>query len=113
MPIERYYHWCFVDNWEWADGEEPRFGIVHLDYGTQERTVKPSGRMLAELAVAGRITPELHERYTVGRRYPVADENTDPNVRAGTAGSGSAGSGAIDSDSGSGSSIGSADGVVS
>ena len=97
VPIERYYHWCFVDNWEWADGEEPRFGIVHLDYGTQERTVKPSGRMLAELAVAGRITPELHERYTVGRRYPVADENTDPNVRAGTAGSG-----ATDSGSGSG-----------
>ena len=104
VPIERYYHWCFVDNWEWADGEEPRFGIVHLDYGTQERTVKPSGRMLAELAVAGRITPELHARYTVGRRYPVADENTDPNVRAGTAGSGA-------TDSGSGS--GDTDGAVS
>lgn len=92
-----------MDNWEWADGEEPQFGIVHLDYGTQERTVKPSGRMLAELAVAGRIAPELHARYTVGRRYPIADENTDPNVRAGTPGSGSdTGSGATDSGSGSG-----------
>ena len=66
--------------------------------------MKPSGRMLAELAVAGRITPELHARYTVGRRYPVADENTDPNVRAGTAGSGA-------TDSGSGS--GDTDGAVS
>ena len=82
VPIERWYHWCFVDNWEWADGEEPRFGIVHLDYETQERTMKPSGHLLAELARTGRITPELHRRYTAGRRYPVADEHTDPNVRA-------------------------------
>ncbi|WP_295628958.1 glycoside hydrolase family 1 protein [uncultured Corynebacterium sp.] len=85
VPVERYYHWCFVDNWEWADGEEPRFGIVHLDYETQERTLKPSGRMLAELAAAGRITPELHRRYATGRRYPVADAATDPTAHAGGA----------------------------
>lgn len=86
VPIERWYHWCFVDNWEWADGEEPRFGIVHLDYETQERTLKPSGRLLAELVAAGRITPDMHERYAAGRRYPVADERTDPNVRSGAQG---------------------------
>ena len=39
--------------------------------------MKPSGRLLAELARTGRITPELHRRYTTGRRYPVADEHTD------------------------------------
>ncbi|WJY99351.1 Beta-glucosidase A [Corynebacterium hansenii] len=82
LPIERWYHWCFVDNWEWADGEGPRFGIVHLDYETQERTLKPSAHLLAELARTGRITPELHGRYTAGRRYPVADERTDPTVRS-------------------------------
>ena len=86
MPIERWYHWCFVDNWEWADGEEPRFGIVHLDYETQERTLKPSGRLLAELVSAGRITPDMHERYAAGRRYPVADERTDEDVRSGAQG---------------------------
>lgn len=73
VPIERYYHWCFVDNWEWADGEEPRFGVVHLDYETQRRTLKPSARMLAELVAAGRITPALHARYTAGRRYPMSE----------------------------------------
>ena len=49
LPFERYYHWCFVDNWEWSFGEVPRFDIVHLDYETQERTIKPSARMLQEV----------------------------------------------------------------
>jgi beta-glucosidase len=53
LPFERYYHWCFVDNWEWAEGEVPRFGIVHLDYATQERTVKDSGRFLAAVIAEG------------------------------------------------------------
>lgn len=83
VPFERYYHWSFTDNWEWSDGEEPRFGAVHVNYRTQERTVKPSARMLSELAAAGRITPELYRRYTVGRRYPESGTGAGP---AGTTG---------------------------
>ncbi len=66
LPFERYYHWCFVDNWEWSFGEVPRFGIVHLDYQTQARTIKPSGRMLGDIISAGAITPEIRRRYATG-----------------------------------------------
>ncbi len=63
LPFERFYHWCFVDNWEWAEGEVPRFGIVALDYATHERTVKPSGRFYADVIAAGGVTPEIAARH--------------------------------------------------
>lgn len=74
LPFERYYHWCFVDNWEWSFGEVPRFGIVHLDFETQERTVKPSGRMLRDIIAGGAITPEIRERYDTGYTSAVGAE---------------------------------------
>lgn len=70
-PIERYYHWCFVDNWEWSEGYWPRFGVVGMVEGTGERVVKPSGRLLAELAATGRITREMWRTYAAGQSYPV------------------------------------------
>ena len=63
LPIERYYHWCFVDNWEWAEGEVPRFGIVDLDYATLERTVKSSGSFYADVIAEGGVTDEIAARY--------------------------------------------------
>ena len=36
-----------MDNFEWAEGYAKRFGIVHVDFETQERTVKDSGRWYA------------------------------------------------------------------
>ena len=47
--IERYYHWSFIDNFEWREGEAARFGIVHCDYETQTRTVKDSGRLYSSI----------------------------------------------------------------
>ena len=69
VPIERYYHWCFVDNWEWSDGEIPRFGIVYNDYETQRRIVKPSGRMLSEIVKSGELSSDIIARYTAGQTY--------------------------------------------
>ena len=47
--VRGYYHWSFLDNFEWALGYEPRFGLVHVDYETQRRTVKDSGRWYADV----------------------------------------------------------------
>lgn len=60
-PVEGYYHWSFIDNFEWAMGYRPRFGLVHLDRGTQRRTVKDSGHWYARAAAAGSVPPYVPE----------------------------------------------------
>ncbi len=49
-PVEGYLVWSFMDNWEWAFGFTKRFGLVHVDYATQHRTVKDSGQWYARTA---------------------------------------------------------------
>lgn len=43
VPITGYFAWTLTDNFEWAEGYEARFGLVHVDQKTQLRTVKDSG----------------------------------------------------------------------
>ena len=73
VPVARFYHWCFTDNWEWTEGEEPRFGLVGLDYATQERTIRESGRFYADIAANGGVTQEAYDRWVAGRSYPVGE----------------------------------------
>ncbi|PKL92355.1 MAG: beta-glucosidase [Candidatus Goldiibacteriota bacterium HGW-Goldbacteria-1] len=42
--LKGYYYWSLMDNFEWSSGYSKRFGIVRVDYGTQKRTIKKSGR---------------------------------------------------------------------
>lgn len=49
-PLHGYFAWSLLDNFEWAFGYTRRFGIVHVDYQTQRRTIKDSGRWLARIA---------------------------------------------------------------
>jgi beta-glucosidase len=69
LPVERYYHWCFCDNFEWLEGESARFGIVHVNYQTQKRTVKASGEFLAEVQRRGGVDDELFNRYVKKQVY--------------------------------------------
>ena len=53
--VRGYYVWSFLDNFEWAHGYERRFGIVRVDYDTQERTPKASARWYADVCRTGRV----------------------------------------------------------
>jgi beta-glucosidase len=49
VPLEGYFVWSLLDNFEWAEGYAKRFGVVEVDYATQRRTIRPSGRWYAAL----------------------------------------------------------------
>jgi beta-glucosidase len=44
-----YFVWTLTDNFEWAEGYHPRFGLIHVDFDTQKRIVKSSGQWYANL----------------------------------------------------------------
>ncbi|MBM77650.1 MAG: beta-glucosidase, partial [Crocinitomicaceae bacterium] len=43
VPVNGYFVWSLTDNFEWSEGYDPRFGLVHIDFQTQERKIKDSG----------------------------------------------------------------------
>lgn len=49
VDVRGYFAWSLLDNFEWAEGYAKRFGIVYVDYHTQQRTVKASGLALQQL----------------------------------------------------------------
>jgi beta-glucosidase len=57
IPLRGYHVWSLLDNFEWARGYAPRFGIVHVDYATQVRSIRDSGRYWAALAAG--TTPDV------------------------------------------------------
>ena len=55
VDLRGYFVWSLLDNFEWAFGYRIRFGIVGVDRATQARTVKTSGRWLAEVTRANEV----------------------------------------------------------
>lgn len=49
VNVQGYFAWSLMDNFEWAEGYSKRFGIVYVDYKTQQRTIKTSGYAYKEL----------------------------------------------------------------
>lgn len=48
--IQGYFHWSLMDNFEWSEAYKERFGLIHVDYATQKRTIKDSGYWFREVA---------------------------------------------------------------
>ena len=55
VPVKGYFHWSFSDNLEWHHGFRPRFGLVYINYTTQERIPKLSAKWMSEVIKSGRI----------------------------------------------------------
>jgi len=49
VPLKGYFVWSLMDNFEWALGYSKRFGITYVDYDTQERTLKDSGKWYSQV----------------------------------------------------------------
>ena len=56
VDVRGYFAWSLLDNFEWALGYEKRMGLVRVDFGTQERTIKDSGRFYRDvIATRGKV----------------------------------------------------------
>ncbi|MFO1480092.1 MAG: GH1 family beta-glucosidase [Turneriella sp.] len=58
VNVTGYFAWSLLDNFEWAEGYRPRFGLVHVDYLTQKRTIKDSGYWFRDF-VRGRAPDKI------------------------------------------------------
>ena len=55
VDVRGYFCWSLLDNFEWAYGYSKRFGVVHVDFATQRRTVKASGNWYADVIEANAV----------------------------------------------------------
>ena len=55
VDLRGYFVWTLLDNFEWAFGYSRRFGLIYVDYDTQRRVVKDSGRWFAQVAAANAV----------------------------------------------------------
>ncbi len=79
--LRGYLHWSLIDNYEWAHGFWPRFGLAAVDYDTFERTLRPSSalyaRVIAENALADGIGSGLTYANGMGSLGPEAPRETE------------------------------------
>ena len=61
--VRGWFHWSLVDNFEWASGYRPRFGLWSYDPRTLRRTARPSAALVRGIFGANRLRPAVLERY--------------------------------------------------
>ncbi len=63
IPVRGYFHWTLVDNFEWNNGWQVRFGLIEIDPQTQRRIPRRSASMFGEICRANAITEAIVDRY--------------------------------------------------
>lgn len=70
VDVQGYCHWSTMDNFEYTDGLDARFGLIHVDHSRPEktRTIKQSGNLFGEISAANGITAGIVDRFNPGWR---------------------------------------------
>lgn len=63
IPVQRYYYWTLMDNFEWIEGERAFFGLVECNFKNQERTMRRSVKLFGEICKKKKLIPEDIKRY--------------------------------------------------
>lgn len=75
IPLEGYYHWSLLDNFEWGHGFAVRFGLVRVDYDTLKRTPTIAAEVYREITGARGLTAGLLQAYGGSGVLPVEGEH--------------------------------------
>lgn len=71
MKVNGYFLWSLLDNFEWSEGYAPRFGIVHVNYKNQKRTIKNSGYWYSNFIQ--QFKEEKKQKQALQKEEPVTD----------------------------------------
>lgn len=63
LDVRGYFHWSLVDNFEWALGFDPKFGLFRYDAATQKRKMRRSGQLYARIIKRNTVPAQLRARY--------------------------------------------------
>lgn len=64
--VKRYYHWTFMDNFEWKEGEKAKFGLVKYNYDDETYEIKKSGYFFMDVIKNKGVTKEMIKKYQIG-----------------------------------------------
>ncbi|XP_074291914.1 galactolipid galactosyltransferase SFR2, chloroplastic [Silene latifolia] len=83
VPILGYLFWTISDNWEWADGYGPKFGLVAVDRAQNlARIPRPSYHLFSKVATSGKVTREEREGAWIELHRAAKEKKTRPFYRA-------------------------------
>jgi peroxiredoxin len=85
LDIRGYFYWTLMDNFEWSEGYQMKFGLYEVDFTTQERTLREGSKTFRDMVkkpgvdergyivAVGDIVPDLELEYTTGEKITLSD----------------------------------------
>ena len=80
MDIRGFFHWSLMDNFEWAEGYDLRFGLYHVNYETQERNLKESGKLYSNIVKSHRMPQVVILAGGLGTRMKEVSKKTPKSL---------------------------------